>query len=348
MPETNPYRQYFTQTRLIRLRQLQQRYPSWCLPWPRSVPFVRGTLAPHTLLNQALRDLRQDAKAWDSAPELGDMVEPNRYGSSVPPSVEVYTLDWDSDGEIKVHYLTATIQQATLRAVAYVTTGGAAGGLRSPMDTLLENIEQVLRRNQREHKISGPGLLRLMDRALLAASDAARPGELNTANERSDSADDARDALVAYWREVGEAARIIPSRQGGLGDLIPVDWLYRFSEEAKALAKEVRQYRPSDTERDLVRELLLAGEFPAGSVAIRMTAKERLKEGKSPRDAYKGFDQEVDLNQWCCRLAFPMLTRDELSRLVEEKHPWLWLPAERIGITESRLTKRRNKFTRAR
>ncbi len=102
----------------------------------------------------------------------------------------------------------------------------------------------------------------------------------------------------------------------------------------------MRRYQPETAKRAAVRTLLLAPPYPAGSRRHRIIAEHRLKDGRSPDDAYSSWDKQVGLNDWCLCLAFPMLTRKEIKD-AKKNRAWLWLPAKRLGMSANTLSKRK-------
>jgi len=116
--------------------------------------------------------------------------------------------------------------------------------------------------------------------------------------------------------------------------------LDQLSAEAELLLRELREYEPTDDERDMVQTLLAAephiperykwriiGErrrsLESVSKLVRQVQKEQLE--KSVED----WNHRVRLDLWCLRLAFPTLSKEEIVSARPRLGPTAWRKAKR-------------------
>ena len=329
----DPLAEYFTPERRGRFEELRERYPHWCLDWPK----VAGLRAPTTSVRRlagAIQEMREDLKSWEHSPQLPKNDERlEAWADEV--TGRAFMIDngdecTDDQAEIDV----PAIHLALFKAIALTLNTRLERGLL--LGDWFNRLQLILVADDRDSSKTRGKLARLAAKAWVDGAEAAWSGN----QMQQTKADEARERLSQYWRLIGERIGLIPTRRGGRADLIPKKWLSDLAKQANELLVEVRAYQPDTAERDAVRALLLAKPYPAGSSGTRSIAEQHLKDDRTREDAYASWDGEVNLDRWCLRLAFPMLTQKELAD-AQSKRGWRWLPAGRLSMDEDILSKRK-------
>lgn len=335
----DPSTDYFSPERLERLKGLRKRFPHWCIDWPSAAKVVAVT-TPSDRLSLAVEEMRNDLVLWEKPPFLGDDVQCATWMEEDTVVVSVVELEYADQGVAQLDVDVPVAHQALFASMTHTLP------YRSSIERddrirreWLRQIEEILLSDPRHSEKIGK-LLKLAAEARRKSALAAQAnqGEKDKRQARSDAA---ADRLKSHWHAIGQEIGLIPSRRGGKADLIPDSWIYDLSEQAEALLDEVRAYAPNDGEMQAVRALLLSDPYPAGSQNSLNNARECVRRGK----ACEGWDNEVHLDDWCLRLAFPMLTAEELCR--REAPGWRWLPANRLRMSEIRLSQRNSRYRRS-
>lgn len=330
----DPFTGYFTPERRGRFEELRERFPHWCIDLPK----VAGLRAPVTSVRRlasAIREMRADLKGWERSPKLPDDEQLEalideatgravRFDDSVAGTHDQAEIDIPA------------IHLALFKAIALTVNASPERGL--PLGNWSRRLHQMLVSDDSASSETRRRLSMLAVKAWVTSAGAARSGS----QMRKDMAETARKQLSQYWQLIGEQIGLNPpSCQGGLADLIPDEWLSALAAQAEDLLRQVRAYQP-DTgtgERDAVRALLLAEPCPAGSDHELTLAREYGRRGK-PRTTW---DNQVGLDQWCHRLAFPMLTAKEIATAATSSG-WRWLLVERLDMSENVLSIRLSQY----
>lgn len=337
----DPLTEYFTPERRERYEELRERFPHWCIDWPR-VAAIRATVTPGQRLSFAVDEMRNDVGSWESPPDLGDDVECQTWIEG--GAVQIRVVEWEFVPE-GVAELEVEVPVAHLALFASITHTRPSHRSGSDRDHLIrewfEQIEGILVSDPRQSEKRGE-LLKLAVRARFASARAAScpPEEREMREARARAA---ADKLKSCWHAIGQDIGLIPTRRGGKSDLIPDNWIFDLAEQAQELLAAMRVYEPDTRERDAVRALLLAEPYPAGSSGNRSIAEQYLRD-RTREDAYSSWNKEVNLDMWCLRLAFPMLTAEELLTGLSTTTSWRWLPADRLGLDEDALSKRLSQY----
>ena len=336
----DPFTEYFTPERLKRFEELRERFPHWCLDWP-SVATVRAVVTPSHRVSLAVQEMRGDLTLWEVPPaRLGDNVQCEVWMEGKTVNVRVFKLYYGDEGieEVDVEFPVAHL--ALFASIAHTLHSHQSSSER-------EHLLREWSRHLHGIFVSEPGYSKKRRKLSRLASVARHTSTLAGQNcpkeeteKRQARAKTAAKRLRSYWHRIGQDIGLIPTRRGGKTDLIPDDWIFELAEQAQGLLAEVRVYEPDTRERDAVRALLLAEPYPAGSSGNRSIAKQHLKDGRTREDAYTSWNSEVNLDGWCLRLAFPMLTHEELLTGLSTTTSWRWLPADRLGLDEDALSKR--------
>ena len=324
----DPFTAYFTPERLERLEDLRERFPHWCIDWPKVAAFRAPTTSVRRLTS-AIQEMREDLKRWEETPELPDDEQVEAWADEV--TGRVFRIDsGDENTQDQAEIDAPAIHVALFKCIALTLNANPERGL--VIGHWLRRLHHILVQDDPTSAETRVRLARLAGKAWVVSAEAARSGN----QMRQTKAENAREQLSQYWRLIGEQIGLIPpSQRGGLADLIPDEWLSEFAQQARALLKKVRAYKPDSNAQGAVRALLLAEPYPAGSGHNLMIAQEHARHGK----AYPDWDKQVKLDDWCLRLAFPMLTRGELAD-AQSKRGWRWLLANRLDMTSNVLSKR--------
>ena len=326
---------YFTPERRGRFEELRERFPHWCLDWP-SVATVRAVVTPSHRVSLAVQEMRGDLTLWEVPPaRLGDNVQCEVWMEGKTVNVRVFKLYYGDEGieEVDVEFPVAHL--ALFASIEHILHSDQSSSERDRrLGEWHKEIQGILI-NDPGHADTRLRLWQLSDRAGSTSALAAQGGRPQEREKRQARAKTAAKRLRSYWHEIGQAIGLIPTRRGGKTDLIPDEWLSEFARQARALLKKVRAYEPDSNAQGAVRALLLAEPYPAGSGHKLVIAQEHARHGK----AYPDWDKQVKLDDWCLRLAFPMLTRGELAD-AQSKRGWRWLLANRLDMTPNVLSKR--------
>ena len=319
---------YFTPERRGRFEELRERYPHWCLDWPK-VAGLRAPVTPVRRLASAIQEMREDLRSWEVSPNLPDDEELVAWADEVTGrAVRIASSDESTHNQAEI--AVPAIHLALFKAIALTLNASPERGL--VLGHWLRRLQDIIGHNDPTSAETRVKLARLAGKAWVAHAGAARSGD----QVRQTLAETAGEELSQYWQLIGEQIGLIPpSRRGGLADLIPDEWLSEFARQAGALLGDVRAYKPDSSDQDPVRALLLADPYPAGTGNELVLAQVYFPRGK----AYSKWDKQVNLPAWCLRLAFPMLTADEL-RKAPVTAGWRWLLADRLEMKKNVLSKR--------
>ena len=319
---------YFTPERRGHFEELRERFPHWCLDWPK-VAGLRAPVTPVRRLASAIREMRADLKGWERSPNLPDDEQLEAWVDEVTGrSVRIASSDEGTHDQAEIDI--PAIHLALFESIALTLNTRLERGLL--LGDWFNRLQLILVSDDRDSSKTRAKLARLAAYAWVAGAEAAWSGN----QMQQTKADEARERLSQYWRLTGERIGLIPTRKGGKADLIPKKWLSELAKQANELLAEVRAYQPDTAERDAVRALLLAEPYPAGSGHKLTLAREYAQRGES----HTPWDDQVGLEEWCRRLAFPMLTHKELAD-AQSKRGWRWLPARRLSMDEDTLSKRK-------
>lgn len=328
----NPFTAYFTPERLKRFEELRERFPHWCLDWPK-VAALRAPLIATRRLASAIQEMIEDLKSWEHPPELREDEQLEALADEVTGRAFRIAHSDERDHDLTEITLPA-IHVALFKGIGLTLNASPERGL--VIGHWFERLQHLVAHDDPANSETRVKLSKLAGKAWVTSAGAARSKD----QMRHSKASGAREELGDYWLLIGEQIGLIPpTRQGGLADLIPDEWLSEFALEAEALRKKVRAYQPDSSTQDAVRALLLADSYPAGSGDRLRIARERVRQGK----AYARWDDQVNLAEWCLRLAFPMLTADELRKTLVTPG-WRWLVADRLLMTESVLSQHLHKY----
>ena len=121
---SDPLRDYFTTTRVERLRNFRSRYRLWCGNWPPDVPPTAQPAWARRCYRFALSEIREDYKVWSDYPPKPSLTASVTFDArvNVRPSVRVtgWEID-DDDAPYPIEVEVTTVHEALLAGIGYVT-----------------------------------------------------------------------------------------------------------------------------------------------------------------------------------------------------------------------------------
>ena len=293
-------------------------------------------MSPNLLVSIALADMRTDCEAWETAPNLGGDLYGDTWMQGETVQIRVVEYEFGPEGVAEEDVEVPAVHRALLASIALVLQARGSGPDRTRRQWL-RRMKGILVTDP-AHAETRRTLSRLSSAAWAKRVLAARRRK-SEHTKVSETAVPRATQLNSQWLQIGRMVGVIPTRKGGKADLIPGDWLLDLTKQAKDLLTKVREYEPKDAEKKAVRALLLADPYPAGKGNKLMLARELVPRGK----AYPDWDEQVNLDQWCLRLAFPMLTADELCN-ARSTSTWRWLLADRLDMKKNVLSRRLSEY----
>ena len=299
---------FFTPERREYYRDLHVRFPLWCGRWPAkeatvpdSIPWMRTP----AIVDVLREDRRPYAGITFSEASEGQVPAPIYHiwddSVSAPP---------DADPVVKQ---TGETDPPVLGLIA------AAGNyLFCPWGTTLPKYGDQRQKSEAElatvllDSLSDPHaqLWRLRDRFLRART--------------ADSRAQARAMLLGEWVSLGHRMGFTPSQQGGAVCKLSDETLCSLEEQGMALIRELIEYSPRDTDRQLLRALANAeGRIGIRDRELLSRFRSQIENGEDVDPTRvlgleSRMDAAVDMEVLSRRVRFPMFSKEEIERILVE------------------------------
>jgi hypothetical protein len=142
--------------------------------------------------------------------------------------------------------------------------------------------------------------------------------------------EDAVEALERVWHQLGRDLGAIPWTKGGPITLLSNEFQARLLVEAQGLVAEVRDWTSPPEDLDWIRSMVPVKEVQLLPQILSLVEEEE-KRGKSERaeelrKKYSTYQQEAldkaqDVEKWLLQIDFPMLSAEELQKLLDDPPP---------------------------